>query len=136
MTRQQIGKCTKCGNVKPIHDFNKAKRCKYGIRPECKACETRRGSYSLKTIRYRLKHMPQYYSNISCDLTALQIESIPNICFYCGQPLEGVTIHRLDHNGNYTISNIVKVHNSCHAKHGGHTTAKNPLKGFGTTKRQ
>lgn len=131
--RQQIGKCTKCGKLKTVYDFNKDKRSKFGIRPECKNCETKRGSYSLKTIRYRLKHLPKWYTGIECSLTAQQIEGIPNICFFCKQPLEAVTIHRLDHKSNYEINNIAKVHKSCHAKYGGHTTAKNPKKGFGTT---
>lgn len=134
--REQIGKCTKCGKVQPIHSFSKAKNCKYGIRPECKACETKRGSYSLKTIRFRLKHCPQWYKNITCNLTSQEIESIPNICFFCNKSLEIVTIHRLDHKSNYEINNITKVHKTCHAKYGGHTNTKNPNKGFGTTNRQ
>ena len=136
--REQIGKCTICGKVKPLFKFSKDKRSYKGIRPECKVCETKRGSHSLKTIRFRLKHNSKWYSNITCDLTAKQIESIPNKCFFCNKKIdEGLSIHRVDHTKDYTISNIVKVHKTCHAKYGGHTTAKNPKKGFGTTtKRQ
>lgn len=132
--REQIGKCTKCGKVKPVNGFSKAKECKYGIRPECKVCESRRPSKVLKSIRNRLKYSPQWYSTIVCDLTPEQVAQLPYVCFFCNKPIidEGAHLHRLDHKGNYTISNVVFTHKSCHAKHGGHNTTKNPRKGFGS----
>jgi hypothetical protein len=134
MKARTPGICTKCGEPKTPDQFNKAKECLYGLRPECKSCEALRGSYTLKSIRFRLKHMPQWYASISCDLTVDQIEAIPNICYYCHKPLDKPNLHRLNHKGDYTITNVTKTHRVCHAKHGGHTQTKNPLKGFGTTK--
>ncbi len=32
-------KCSKCGQVKTLSEFNKQKLCKYGVRPECKKCK-------------------------------------------------------------------------------------------------
>lgn len=34
----QYKKCSKCGEVKPITEFNKAKREKFGVSHRCKAC--------------------------------------------------------------------------------------------------
>jgi hypothetical protein len=125
--------CTICHAPKPLDQFSKDKRFSSGRRPECKTCEHKRGSYSLKSIRYRLKHLPQWYGGITCDLTAGQIEALPNECHFCHQLItEGASIHRLDHGGNYTLTNVAKVHKHCHAKHGGHTQARNPRKGFGS----
>ena len=32
-------KCSKCGKYKPLRDFNKRKRGKYGVRSECRICQ-------------------------------------------------------------------------------------------------
>lgn len=128
--REQIGKCTKCGKVKPINAFHKDKRSKFGIRPECKDCDAKRPSRVLKAIKWRLI-LDKHYTNITADLTLEQISEIPYKCFFCSKPIEsGAALHRFDHKGDYTISNVVFVHKVCHARFGGHTTAKNPNKGF------
>ncbi len=43
-----------------------------------------------------------------------------------------MSIHRLNHGGDYSVDNIVKVHKTCHAKHGDHNKQPNPKKGFGS----
>ncbi|MFE7072715.1 endonuclease VII domain-containing protein [Streptomyces sp. NPDC057620] len=34
--------CTKCSADKPLHAFSKAPRCRYGVKPTCKACDAAR----------------------------------------------------------------------------------------------
>lgn len=135
--RNRLGICTHCLLEKPLSEFSRDKRSAFGLRPECKKCERRRGSYYIKHIRGRIKQFPQYYGNIQLLVTSNDIENIPDVCYFCNEPIEdSLNIHRIDHTGNYTIQNIVKVHKICHAKFGGHNNKPNPSKGFGSMNKE
>ena len=119
--------CTKCRTEKPLNSFSKDKRQKFGRRPECKVCEHQRPSYLLKAIRFRLKNCPRWYAGIENKLTLEDIESMSPYCYFCGKNIvDGASLHRLSHLGNYTVENVVKVHKVCHSLHGEHN--KKPRK--------
>ena len=131
--RNELGICTHCNIKKDLTEFSKDKRSAYGLRPECKSCERKRGSYYIKSIKSRLNHFPQWYGDIKLEITSKDIDNIANICFFCKEVIEDkMSIHRIDHSGNYSVANIAKVHKTCHAIHGGHNTKPNPSKGFGS----
>ena len=49
-------KCTKCGEVKSLSEFNKNKKCKFGFRSECRLCQKKEGEvYRKKTYSYKNK---------------------------------------------------------------------------------
>jgi len=61
----QTKKCTKCGEVKPITDFNKQSGGKYGVRGDCKYCTKEQGKQyhqdnkeilNQKSNKYRLNN--------------------------------------------------------------------------------
>lgn len=115
--------CTRCQQEKPLTDFSKDKRQRYGHRPECKVCEHQRPSYLLKSLRTRLTapKLQRWYAHIKNELTAVDIGEMKRVCYFCNEPIvDGASLHRLDHSKDYTVKNTVMVHKGCHAVFGEH----------------
>lgn len=57
-------KCNKCGEIKSIEDFNKAKRYKYGVKNYCKECNNKYHKKWYKSnVAYIKKYNKEYHKN-------------------------------------------------------------------------
>lgn len=48
MEPQPTKRCSRCGAVKPLSDFHRSKKRKFGVRSACKTCVTLDGGHALK----------------------------------------------------------------------------------------
>ena len=126
----QTRKCPRCLKEKPLSNFRKRsgadarKRNRLG-KPygNCRPCENeRRGDTIRGSLSVLLQHARRRAKekNIACDLTTDQLLKLArdqkSVCPLSGQPLTYTTGHgviytnasidRIEHDGDYTISNV------------------------------
>lgn len=60
----QTKKCSKCGEIKQICDFNRNEKCKFGVRSECRECQkTNRNLYRSNNKSKVQSSNKKYYEN-------------------------------------------------------------------------
>ena len=108
--------CTQCKEEKTLTSFDKDRRQRCGRRPECKVCNKQRPAYLLKSARQRV-NKTKWYKGVELNITVDDIAELNKACYLCGrQVIDNGCLHRIDSKGHYEKGNIVKMHNSCHAK--------------------
>ena len=127
----QIKRCTKCNKEKPISEFSKEKNGQFGVRGDCKSCNSKRvSSYnknrpdivdirrvynkSDKGIFNRYKSDANRRSrNYEFSITFEQFSNLINKeCHYCPtSPSRGVD--RVDNELGYIIENCVPCCKTC-----------------------
>lgn len=123
-----IKKCSKCKEIKPLHEFHTQKGGSQGKAAACKACESRRNTMYAKTHRAAVKtkiarrRARKNGAEVN-DLTPAQWVEIQAAygyrCVYCGSKMQCLTqdhITPLAHNGNHTVQNIVPACYACNYK--------------------
>jgi hypothetical protein len=109
--------CSICKKKRYAYQFDKDKRSSDGLRPECKACASKRGSAIIKNMNWRINHT-ESYKNRTVTVTKEDIEKLPNVCLFCNKPIEfSLIIHRIDNAIGYIKNNISKAHKICHAQY-------------------
>lgn len=129
-------KCSKCNKEKPLSDFHKDKKGKFGVRSDCKDCVSKRhNQYSQeKYSNWKKKHQKQgtviYWNyrarkvneralnihNVKTKITGEELfnkfNSNAKICYYCGVDITHDKCHIEHKNSMYNggenhINNIV-----------------------------
>lgn len=114
--------CIKCLRVLPISDFlptswyKKDRTLVRGIDGQCKSCDyaNQREHYKTPKGRYSCYKRNAKKRGIPFKLTFEEFMTLWNRdCEYCGTPINGIGIDRLDSNGIYEINNVAPCCTPC-----------------------
>lgn len=128
--------CGKCGEEKPVSEFNKDCCAKDGMQGRCRECQKaiskqyrqehkeERASYDKQRSQTPVGRFVIYKSaakkrGLEFDLTVEQFEEITSqVCYYCGEYAEGKEycgIDRIDNGVAYVLDNCVPCCAMCNA---------------------
>lgn len=131
--------CTKCGVLKEPDEFYKSKR-RNGLSYTCRQChrKTIKGyrtivdSYNWNYRRLEKMRTKARRRGLEFTLTVEDYKNLKDgdLCHYCGDPMEVVTIDRIDNNRGYILDNVVGCCFLCN-KIKGNTFEENEMKLIG-----
>jgi hypothetical protein len=91
-------KCSKCGKVKPLSEFNKDSKHRDGLRASCRVCRKKQEHNHRKKKGkdyYSNKHLTNTYGITLEDKAKMYLEQ-DGKCYICDKPIEGHKVY-IDH---------------------------------------
>jgi hypothetical protein len=118
--------CTKCKKSFPETNFYGNKKAKDRLHAWCKGCflETTAERYRSPKGRYTTMKKDAKKNNIGFDISLEYVESIWSApCTYCGEPIEGMSLDRIDSRERYTEKNVAQCCKWCNFTKGTGSTS-------------
>ena len=110
--------CSRCGIEKPFSSFTKRKRSRDGYRGTCKECLKGNARKWEKENPIKSRYV-QYKASAKArgkdfNLTFGEFKSYWNQpCYYCGNPIDGIGLDRVNSNIGYHVNNVVPCCTQC-----------------------
>ena len=123
-----FARCTRCGETKPLSDFNKDAKGPDGVFTWCKPCHLAhyRTPQGRKTSRISRARRVSRKKGVPTSLTTAEWNFVlgyyDHRCAYCGKPetetgtLAQEHVYPISRGGGYTIHNIVPSCSSCNSR--------------------